>query len=57
MEVTELEKAINELITKAANANGCVWIVDKKQNNFAIRLSAPVTLKAYMPSNNENMED
>lgn len=56
MDIMELENAINELIAKAADANGFVWIVDKKQNNFALRLSAPVSLRAYMPNDNESKE-
>jgi hypothetical protein len=53
MDVTGIEMALNALITEAAKSGGFVWIVDKKQNNFALRLSEPVTLRAFMPSNNE----
>lgn len=56
MEIAEIEKALNELIAEATNSGGCVWIVDKLQNNFAFRLCAPVKLRAYIPSNNENKE-
>jgi hypothetical protein len=56
MDIMELENAINELITKAADANGFVYIVDKKENDFALRLSAPVSLRAFMPNDNERKE-
>jgi hypothetical protein len=54
MDIKEIENALNELITEAAESGGCVWIVDKRQNNFAVRLCDPVTLKAYIRSNNES---
>lgn len=47
MDITKLENALNELIEKAACSDGYVWIVDKKGNNFAVRLTAPVKLRAY----------
>lgn len=47
MDIMELENALNELIVKAVSCEGYVWIVDKKGNNFAIRLNAPVKLRAY----------
>ena len=53
MDITEIENALNELINRAAESGGFVWIVDSKQNNFAVRLSAPVKLQAYLPKNNE----
>lgn len=57
MDITEIENALNELIEKAACCEGFVWIVDKKGNNFALRLSAPVKLRAYMVSNKESEEE
>ena len=56
MEITEIEKALNELIIEAANSGGCLWIVDKRQNNFAFRVCEPVKLRAYIPSNKESEE-
>lgn len=53
MDITEIENALNELIINAVSCEGFVWIVDKNGNNFAIRLNAPVKLRAYMFSNNE----
>ena len=54
MDIMEIENALNELIKKATEAGGCVWIVDKRQNNFALRVREPVKIKAYIPSNYES---
>lgn len=56
MEITDIENELNELINKATESGGFVWIVDKKQNNFAFKVCAPVKLRAYIPSNNESEE-
>ena len=56
MDITEIEKALNELIADAFAKSGCVWIVDKHHNNFAFRLSAPVKIRAFIPNNNESEE-
>lgn len=53
MDIKEIENALNELINKASESNGFVWIVDKRHNNFAVRLTEPVSLRAYIPNNNE----
>jgi hypothetical protein len=48
MEIKEIENALNELINKATESGGFVWIVDGKQNNFAVRLKAPIKLSALI---------
>jgi hypothetical protein len=53
MDITEIENALNDLITKADESGGCIWIVDKQQNRFAFRVNEPVKLRAFIPSNNE----
>jgi hypothetical protein len=53
MEITEIEKALNELIEKATESGGFVWLVDKKQNNFAVRLQAPIRLSALIMEDEE----
>ena len=57
MELKEIENALNELIKTATESGGFVWIVDKKCNDFALRVLEPVKLRAFMPSNGENTED
>lgn len=47
MDIKEIENALNELVEKAVSCEGFVWIVDKKGNNFAIRITTPVKLRAY----------
>lgn len=56
MDIKEIENGLNELIIKATESGGFVWIVDKKQNNFALRVNEPVKLQAYIPNNNEREE-
>lgn len=53
MDIKEIENALNELIIAANVSGGCVWIVDKKQNNFALRVREPVKLRAFIPNNND----
>lgn len=48
MEIKEIENALNELIQKATESGGFVWIVDKKQNDFAVRLKKPIRLSALI---------
>jgi hypothetical protein len=43
----ELENALNELISEATENGGHVYIVDKKQNTFALKLNAPVKIQFY----------
>ena len=47
MEAQELEKALNELIAKAQAHGGHVFIVDKLQNTFALKLTEPIKINFY----------
>lgn len=47
MEAQELEKALNELIAKSQQNGGHVYIVDKLQNTFALKLTEPVKINYY----------
>lgn len=47
MEAQELEKALNELIAKSQEHGGHVYIVDKLQNTFALKLTEPVKIIYY----------
>lgn len=47
MEAQELEKALNELIAKSQEHGGHVYIVDKLQNTFALKLTEPVKINYY----------
>lgn len=55
-EITEIQAALNELINKAVKSGGFVWIVDSKQNNFAVRLKAPIRLSALIMED-ENVDN
>ena len=47
MEAQELEKALNELIAKSQKRGGHVYIVDKLQNTFALKLTEPIKINFY----------
>ena len=47
MEAQELEKALNELIAKSQENGGHVYIVDKLQNTFALKLTEPIKINYY----------
>ena len=47
MEAQDLEKALNELIAKSQEHGGHVYIVDKLQNTFALKLTEPVKINYY----------
>ena len=51
-----IENSINELITVAADRGGHVYIVDKKRNRFALRLTEPVKIVAYIPREKKESE-
>ena len=53
----QIEQALNELITRCADKGGFVWIVDKKGNDFYLRLTKEVTVRAYEPSNTKEDKD
>ena len=43
----QIEEALNELITEAAKNGGHLYIVDKKHNTFALKLSEPIKIQFY----------
>ncbi|MBQ8836437.1 MAG: hypothetical protein IJ002_03110 [Clostridia bacterium] len=43
----QLENALNELIAEAASGGGHVYIVDKRQNTFALKLTEPIRIQFY----------
>lgn len=45
--VITLENALNELIAQAADGGGHVYVVDKKQNTFALKLTEPIKIQFY----------
>ena len=47
MEAQELEKALNELIAKSQEHGGHVYIVDKLQNTFALKLTESIKINYY----------
>ena len=59
MNVQDLEKALNELIAKSQENGGHVYIVDKLQNTFALKLTEPVKInfyEGYKGATNENLQ-
>lgn len=42
-----IENSLNELISEAVKNGGHLWIVDKKHNNFALRLTEDVKLQFW----------
>ena len=47
MNEKQLDEALNELIEIAANNGGHLYIVDKKHNAFALKLTEPIKIKFY----------
>ena len=43
----QIEEALNTLIAEAIKNGGHVFIVDKKRNNFALRLTEPIKIQFY----------
>ena len=41
------ENSLNELISEAAENGGFVYVVDKKQNTFALKLTEPIKISYY----------
>lgn len=41
-----ISQSLNELIREATKNGGYVYIVDKKRNNFVLRLTEEVNIKA-----------
>ena len=54
---TDIEKELNELICECARKGGDVWVVDKRRNNFAIRLTEQVTIKPFIPKTAEGEKE
>lgn len=42
-----LEDALNELISKAVEGGGHVYVVDKRSNTFALKLTEPIRISYY----------
>jgi hypothetical protein len=49
----KLSEELNELIAKCKKAGGHVYIVDKMQNRFALRLTESVNVFAFIPTARE----
>ena len=49
----DIAKELNDLIKSCTERGGFVWIVDKKQNNFAIRLTEEVKISSFVPTAKE----
>lgn len=41
------ENSLNELISEAVKNGGHVYVVDKRQNTFALRLTEPIKIQFY----------
>ena len=41
------ENSLNELIAEAVKNGGHVYVVDKKQNTFALKLTEPIKIQFY----------
>ena len=42
-----IENSLNELIAEAVKGGGHVYVVDKKHNSFALRLTEPIKIQFY----------
>ena len=42
-----IENSLNELIAKATANGGHVYVVDKKRNDFALKLTEPITIHYF----------
>jgi hypothetical protein len=47
----DIEQELNDLINRCREKGGFVWIVDKRGNNFSIRLTEEVKIRPYEPTN------
>ena len=48
----EAEDLLNELISSAVSGNGHVYVVDRKNNKFALRLTEPIKISYFGGANN-----
>lgn len=51
-----IEQELNELIKRCTDNGGFVWIVDKKGNNFSIRLTEEVKIRPFEPTTKEDSD-
>ena len=42
-----IENSLNELIAEAVKNGGHVYVVDKRQNTFALKLTEPIKIQYY----------
>ena len=42
-----IENSLNELIAEAVKGGGHVYVVDKKHNTFALKLTEPIKIQFY----------
>lgn len=49
LETEEIQSALNKLITLCAKQGGHVIIVDKRQNNFFLRLTEEIKIQGFIP--------
>ena len=42
-----LEDSINEMIAEAVKGGGHVYVVDKKQNSYALKLTEPIKFQCF----------
>lgn len=47
MSEKQIEEALNALIAEAVKNGGFVYVVDKKHNDFILRLTEPVKIQFY----------
>ena len=52
LETEEIQTALNKLINLCAKQGGHVYIVDKQQNRFALRLTEEVKIQGFVPKRN-----
>ena len=54
--MTEAEKItaeLNELIERCVKTRGHVYIVDQAHNDFFVRLTEPIVIRAFSPKESE----
>ncbi len=49
LETEEINTVLNKLINLCAKQGGHVYIVDKAQNRFALRLTEEVKIQGFIP--------
>ena len=56
-EAEMIENSLNELIAEAAKGGGHVYVVDKKHNTFALKLTEPIKIQFYAGLKGDLNED